>query len=86
MSDDETYIRTEMCNLHREVINTKLEMLKGVDEAIEARMVRIEDGISEIRQLQKSIYYALIGISVGTALTLLGVVLGRGFDFGWLHP
>ena len=86
MNEPEKYIRIEMCNLHREVINTKLEMLKGVDEAIEARMARIENGISEIRQLQKSIYYALIGISVGTALTLLGVVLGRGFDFGWIIP
>ena len=86
MADAETYTRIEMCSLHREVINTKLQMMKGVDEAIEDRMVRIEEGIVEIRVLQKNIYYALIGISVGTALTLLGVVLGRGFDFGWIIP
>jgi hypothetical protein len=85
LSDSE-YVTPEMCSLHREVINTKLKMLEGVDDAIEGRMLRIEAGIDEIRQLQKNIYYALIGISVGTVLTLLGVILGRGIDFGWLIP
>jgi hypothetical protein len=47
-------------------------------------MERIENGIEEVRGLQKTILYALIGISVGVALTLFGVLLGRGIDFGWL--
>jgi hypothetical protein len=86
MMGDSESISPSMCALHREVINTKLEMLSGVDAAIEGRMVRIEDGIDEIRQLQKNIYYALIAISIGTVLTLMGVILGRGIDFGWLIP
>ena len=85
MGDSET-VTTKICDLHREVIESKLQVLKGADKAIEARMLGIEKGIEEIRGLQKNIYYALIAISVGVTLTLLGVILGRGVDFGWLIP
>jgi hypothetical protein len=77
-------ITPDVCRLHREVIDSKIETLKQKDDSLDNRMERIENGIEEVRGLQKTILYALIGISVGVALTLFGVLLGRGIDFGWL--
>lgn len=70
--------RTE-CALHREVIETKLQ-------ATNERVDGILQEIQCVRDLQKQILYALIGIGFGVACTLAGVVLGRGIDFGWLIP
>jgi len=77
-------VTPDVCRLHREVIDSKIETLKQKDDSLDNRMERIENGIEEVRGLQKTILYALIGISVGVALTLFGVLLGRGIDFGWL--
>ncbi len=85
MTGTET-VKTDVCRLHREVIDAKIETLKAKDDSLDNRMQRIEDGIEEVRALQKTILYALIGISVGVALTLFGVLLGRGIDLGWLIP
>jgi hypothetical protein len=77
-------VTPDVCRLHREVIDSKIETLKQKDDSLDNRMERIENGIEEVRGLQKTILYALVGISVGVALTLFGVLLGRGIDFGWL--
>lgn len=79
-------VTPDVCKLHREVIDAKIETLKAKDDSLDARMERIEDGIDEVRALQKTILYALIGIAFGVVATLFGVVLGRGIDFGWLIP
>jgi len=68
-----------MCNLHRELINTKLA-------ACNARVEGILAEIQGVRDLQRMILYALIGIGFGVACTLAGVIVGRGLDFGWLIP
>lgn len=80
----EVAVTTDVCKLHREVIDTKIEALKQKDVSLDTRMQGIEDKIQAVFDLQKTILYALIGISVGVALTLFGVILGRGIDFGWL--
>lgn len=80
----ETTVTTDVCKLHREVIDTKIEALKQKDVSLDTRMQGIEDKIQAVFNLQKTILYALIGISVGVALTLFGVILGRGIDLGWL--
>jgi len=85
VSDDEIVNET-LCHLRREVIETKITALKDCDTALENRMKGIECGIEEVRTLQKTILYAIIFIAIGVCLTLFGVVVGRGFDFGWLHP
>jgi len=77
-------VSSDMCKLHRDVIDAKIDSLKQRDEALDSRMMRIEMGIEEVRALQKTILYALIGISVGVALTLFGVIIGRGIDFSWI--
>jgi hypothetical protein len=79
-------VTPDVCKLHREVIDAKIETLKAKDDSLDARMERIEDGITEVRTLQKTILYALIGIAFGVVATLFGVILGRGIDFGWLIP
>jgi len=86
MVADTESLTPEVCYLHRAVIDAKIESLKQRDEALDSRMMRIEMGIEEVRALQKTILYALVGISVGVALTLFGVIIGRGIDFSWLVP
>lgn len=65
--------------MHRELINTKLA-------ACNDRVDGILEEIKGVRELQKNILRTLFFIAVGVACTLAGVVLGRGFDIGWLIP
>ena len=76
MGDTET-ITPEMCNLHREVLNAKIA---ASDKRIDGILAEIRG----VRDLQKQILYALIAIAFGVAFTLFGVIVGRGFDFGWI--
>jgi len=38
--------------------------------------------IREVRELQKTILYAIIAFGAATILTLIGVIAGRAIDFG----
>jgi hypothetical protein len=73
------FITPETCKLHRELIDTKLA-------ACNARVDGILEEIKGVRDLQRTILYALIVIGFGVACTLAGVIVGRGLDFGWLIP
>ncbi len=77
-------VTVDVCKLHREVIDTKIEALKQRDDDLDEKMQGIQEGIQEVRKLQTTILYAIIGVAIGVALTLFGVILGRGIDFGWL--
>ena len=74
-----TSVSPEMCSLHREVIEAKLL-------ACNERVDGILEELKGVRDLQKQILYTLIFLSVGVSLTLFGVLIGRGVDFGWLVP
>jgi len=76
---DETFVPRNECVLHREVMEAKLT-------ACDKRVDGILEEIKEVRQLQKNIQYMLLFIALGVICTLIGVVLGRGFDFGWIIP
>jgi hypothetical protein len=80
------FVTPEVCRLRHELVTTQINALADKDTALEARMERIENGIDEVRNLQKTILYAIIFVAAGVILTLAGVVLGRGIDFGWLVP
>ena len=85
MAEDQIEVITpEVCRLHRKVVDGKLEVFKVKDEALDTRMKGIENGIKGVYALQRTILYAIIGLAVGVALTLFGVLLGRGIDFGWI--
>jgi hypothetical protein len=75
-------VTTAMCDLHRQVIDTKIDAMKTCDDALENRMDGIETGIAEVRDLQTKILYAIIGLFGASILTLIGVLLGRAIDFG----
>jgi hypothetical protein len=72
-------VTADTCALHRELIETKLA-------ACNARVDGILVEIQGVRDLQKTILYALILIGFGVACTLAGVIVGRGLDFGWMIP
>ena len=76
MGDTET-ITPEMCNLHRQVLDTKIA---ASDKRIDGILAEIRG----VRDLQKQILYVLVAIGFGVAFTLFGVIVGRGFDFGWI--
>jgi len=84
LSMTEEIVKSDVCRLHREVIDAKIETLKQKDHALDKRMEGIENKIQEVFDLQRTILYVIIFIAVGTILTLIGVLLGRGVDFGWL--
>ena len=73
------YTTPEMCNLHREVLNAKIA---ACDKRIDGILAEIQG----VRDLQKQILYVLVAIGFGVAFTLFGVIVGRGFDFGWIIP
>jgi len=70
-------ITPEICRLHRELINEKIA-------SCDARVDGIYEELRAVRDLQVSIRNTMIVIAAGVILTLLGVLLGRGVDFGWI--
>ena len=76
---DTEYITPEMCYLHRQVLDAKIA-------ACNKRVDGILAEIQGVRDLQKQILYTLVAIGFGVAFTLFGVIVGRGFDFGWIIP
>ena len=84
--DGGQYITKEVCELHNKVIASRIEFLQQADEKLEKRMNGIEEGIASVQVLQKQILYVIIFVAIGTIMTLLGVILGRGFDLGWMVP
>jgi len=76
---DDNFVKPEMCALHRDVIRVQVE-------ACDKRVDGILEELREVRELQVSIRNYILFIAVGVILTLLGVILGRGMDFGWLLP
>ena len=76
---EEGYVKSRECDLHRELLNEKMSSTnKRVDGILEE--------IQEVRMLQRQIYNAIIGVAILAFVTLLGVVIGRGIDLGWLLP
>jgi len=80
------YVSPEICRLERKTIETEIEALKKCDGDLEERMKDIKADIKDVLALQKTLLYAIIFVSIGVALTLFGVLMGRGIDFGWLRP
>lgn len=76
---DSEYITPEMCNLHRQVLDAKIA---ACDKRVDGILAEIQG----VRDLQKQILYVLVAIAFGVAFTLFGVIVGRGFDFGWIIP
>jgi len=76
---EDLYTPRSECILHREVLDAKIL-------ACDRRVDGILEEIREVRQLQKNIQWTLFFIALGVGCTLLGVVLGRCFDFGWILP
>jgi hypothetical protein len=82
----EEFVSPEMCRLRQEVLRVEIAALKERNENMETRMERIEAAIEEVRNLQKTILYAIISLAILGFCTLLGVLVGRGIDLGWFVP
>lgn len=73
----EQAVTPEICRLHRDLVNERIS-------ACDARVDGIYEELRAVRDLQVSIRNTMIVIAAGVILTLFGVIMGRGFDFGWI--
>lgn len=90
-ASDLEFVTPKVCELHHQVMESQLELLRQKDKALEEKIGGIEKRldvmdakIDKMLELQASIYKFLIWLTVGIILTLVGVVAGRAIDFGWL--
>lgn len=83
------YVTNPMCDLHHQLVESKLEMLKQKDQwledkisGVESRLDSMEKKIDDILRWQENQYKLQIGLLVAIVLTLAGVLVGRVVDFG----
>ena len=75
-------ITHDVCCLHREVIDGKIELLKQKDAAQDERIGGMESKLDQVYDLQRLMFLGIIGILITSILVLIGVIIGRGVDFG----
>lgn len=72
---DSEYVPRAECALHRELVHTKLD-------ANERRIDNIENKLDQMITMQKNTLISIVSILVVCLLILIGVLIGRGVDFG----
>jgi len=70
-------VNPEVCAIRHQLVDQRCEALEG-------EMQGMRGDIKEVRDLQKQILYAIIGIFGTLLVTLIGVLAGRAVDFGVL--
>ena len=75
MDNNTQSVNPEVCYIRHQVIDQRCE-------AIEDEMGGMRADLREVRDLQKQILYAIIGIFGTLVITLIGVLMGRAIDFG----
>jgi len=68
-----------MCLLRHEMVDKRCDAIEGEVSGMRA-------DLKEVRDLQKTILYAIIGLFAASILTLIGVIAGRAIDFGVFFP
>lgn len=76
---DSEGVNAEVCAARRELLVSRISMCEEEVHGMRA-------DIKEVRDLQKQILYALIGLFGASLLTLLGVIAGRAIDFKVFFP
>jgi len=74
MGDSEG-VSHEVCGMRREILDCRIEV-------VEREVEGMRGDLKEVRDLQKQILYAIIGIFGTLVVTLFGVLMGRAVDFG----
>ena len=82
MTPSNGVINPDICILKHEIIETKIAALECEINTCKEGQAGIRDEIREVRDLQKTILYAIIGLFAASILTLIGVLAGRAIDFG----
>ena len=78
----ETPYNQDVCIMRHEVVDAKIASLECEISAVKEHQAGLHEDIKEVRDLQKQILYAIIGLFGASVLTLIGVLVGRGIDFG----
>ena len=92
---DDNFVTPLTCDLHHKLVESKIEAVAvrcqsledkvtGIEHRIDMRMDAMDLKIEKILSLQENTYKILIYLAIGTIITLIGVVLGRALDFGWV--
>jgi hypothetical protein len=86
---EQEYVSSKMCELHHKIMEGQLDLLRQKDAAledkiggIETRLSDMEKKIDQIIDWQSNQYKIQLGIAILIVFTLIGVILGRGVDFG----
>lgn len=86
---DTVYVTNDKCALHHQIMEGQLELLRQKDKqlddkitGIENRLEKMDEKMDKIMQWQAEQYKVQLGIAVVVVITLIGVLLGRGLDFG----
>jgi hypothetical protein len=97
---DEDFVTSGMCEMHHKLMESQLELLRQKDKQLEEKISGIErslekmdaklDVLSEkqegIIKWQADQYKLQLGMAILLVTILIGVVLGRGLDFGIFSP
>jgi hypothetical protein len=82
----EEYVTNEVCELRGKIYTSKLEALECEISTVKEHQAGLREDIKEVRDLQKQILYAIIGLFGASVLTLIGVITGRAIDFRVFFP
>jgi hypothetical protein len=72
-------VNSEVCAARRELLASRIS-------TCEEEVHGMRDDLKEVRDLQKQILYAIIGLFGASVLTLIGVLAGRAIDFKVFFP
>lgn len=85
----DSFVTEDRCTLHHKIMEGQLELLRQKDKmleekitGVEIRLERMDEKIDEILNWQADQYKIQIALLAAVILTLIGVVIGRGLDFG----
>lgn len=75
----------EVCELKHKLINQRVDGIEEQVLAFGGQLTKLDEKIDSVIKLQTVQTYSIIGVLVTAVLILVGVLLGRGFDFGLIH-
>lgn len=86
----DAFVTEDKCTLHHRIMEGQLDLLRQKDKmleekisGVETRLERMDKKMDDILKWQADQYKIQIGLLVAVVLTLIGVALGRGIDFGF---
>lgn len=75
----------EICKLKHELVDQRIDGVVCQLTSFGGQLTELEKKIDNVITLQRVQTYSIIGVLITAILILIGVILGRGIDFGLVH-